>query len=169
MLGVTLSFDFYGSEQSQPLAATRSDSASAVAELLMANIQPRRPENRIEILTLVGDSAPAASVGRDVLHEQWTAASAIFTTEASWTHSRYCVEAPAGKRIIGHRVTLLETVNTAPQPETFFKVVAASDTRVCFEVDVRPGDLTCPPPATCAVAPPTVKWRIEAELANRAA
>ena len=151
---------------SQPIA---SNGRTIESQLMQAGIRPLPPENRVEILTLLGDSVQLSPRVQQLAPGPWSATTAIFSTEASWASSLYCVEAPPGKRIVAHRVVVLGAMNTKPAPETFFKVKSATPTKICYQVDVKPSQLECPPPAACAVAPPKVEWQLLAELSNSAA
>lgn len=94
----------------------------------------------------------------------WTVASRTLLAIQSSTRQTQCFVAPAGRRIVGYRVEILRSINTAETPESFVRVISASPNKVCYEWHVTDDGKRCKPPVYCSLIPPAVYWRVLARV-----
>lgn len=128
-------------------------------EQVKERISDSSSREQIELISLFEDSAPRFGFRR------WSAGSSSIATPGG-APLQYCIEAPPGRRIAAYKVVVLHTVNTAPNPESFFRITESSERRVCYEVVVQETESSCP---TCEIATPLVRWKVLAKLSAQAA
>jgi hypothetical protein len=149
------------------LRALRSGNRDSITIQELAGLNGPRfslKEMSLGVSILTSDSALKADSFPPLQSPTWTLASRTLLAIHSSARQSQCFMAPRGKRIQGYKLEIVRAVNTAPEPESFFRVTSVTPSKICYEIRVRESGKTCGPSVACSQVPPAVYWRLVARV-----